>query len=163
MPMTRSQIDSSTPPPGEVTQVVEHFFRHEAGKIVSTLTRIFGVEQLNRAEDVVQETLVRALQTWPYYGDRLIEWRRTPASLLLNGERRRPWTPRDIHGLEEQASISLETTHDRARHVPPLQSTAGDEAQRVSMLQAAIAACHCAAQGLRITRTGGASCRSTIA
>ena len=68
MPMTRSQIDSSTPPPGEVTQVVEHFFRHEAGKIVSTLTRIFGVEQLNRAEDVVQETLVRALQTWPYYG-----------------------------------------------------------------------------------------------
>ncbi|MET0644898.1 MAG: sigma factor [Candidatus Binatia bacterium] len=68
MAMTRSQIDSSTPPPGEVTQVVEHFFRHEAGKIVSTLTRIFGVEQLNRAEDVVQETLVRALQTWPYYG-----------------------------------------------------------------------------------------------
>jgi len=48
--------------------VVEHFFRHEAGKIVSTLTRIFGIEHLNRAEDVVQETLVRALQTWPYYG-----------------------------------------------------------------------------------------------
>jgi RNA polymerase sigma factor (sigma-70 family) len=55
-------------PPGEVTQVVEHFFRHEAGKIVSTLTRIFGIEHLNRAEDVVQETLARALQTWPYYG-----------------------------------------------------------------------------------------------
>jgi RNA polymerase sigma factor (sigma-70 family) len=56
------------PPPGEVTQVVEHFFRHEAGKMISTLTRIFGIEHLNRAEDVVQETLVRALQTWPYYG-----------------------------------------------------------------------------------------------
>jgi RNA polymerase sigma factor (sigma-70 family) len=55
-------------PPGEVTQVVEHFFRHEAGKIVSTLTRIFGIEHLNRAEDMVQETLARALQTWPYYG-----------------------------------------------------------------------------------------------
>jgi RNA polymerase sigma factor (sigma-70 family) len=53
---------------GQVTQVVEHFFRHEAGRIVSTLTRIFGIEHLNRAEDVVQETLVRALQTWPYYG-----------------------------------------------------------------------------------------------
>ena len=36
--------------------------------MVSTLTRIFGLEHLNRAEDVVQETLVRALQTWPYYG-----------------------------------------------------------------------------------------------
>jgi RNA polymerase sigma factor (sigma-70 family) len=66
--MTHSETTFSIPPPGEVTQVVEHFFRHEAGKIVSTLTRIFGVEQLNRAEDVVQETLVRALQTWPYYG-----------------------------------------------------------------------------------------------
>lgn len=48
--------------------MVEHFFRHEAGKMISTLTRIFGIEHLNRAEDVVQETLIRALQTWPYYG-----------------------------------------------------------------------------------------------
>jgi len=48
--------------------VVEHFFRHEAGKMISTLARIFGIEHLNLAEDVVQETLARALQTWPYYG-----------------------------------------------------------------------------------------------
>lgn len=54
--------------PADIGRVVEHFFRHEAGKIVSTLTRIFGIEHLSRAEDVVQETLVRALQTWPYYG-----------------------------------------------------------------------------------------------
>jgi RNA polymerase sigma-70 factor (ECF subfamily) len=47
---------------------VEHLFRHEAGKIVSTLTRIFGIEHLNLAEDVVQEALARALRTWPYYG-----------------------------------------------------------------------------------------------
>jgi RNA polymerase sigma factor (sigma-70 family) len=66
--MTHSEIAGAAPPPGEVTQVVEHFFRHEAGKMISTLTRIFGLEHLNRAEDVVQETLVRALQTWPYYG-----------------------------------------------------------------------------------------------
>ena len=48
--------------------MVEHFFRHEAGKMISTLARIFGIEHLNLAEDVVQETLARALQTWPYYG-----------------------------------------------------------------------------------------------
>ena len=41
--------------------MVEHFFRHEAGKMISTLTRIFGIEHLNLAEDVVQETLARAL------------------------------------------------------------------------------------------------------
>ena len=36
--------------------------------MVATLTRIFGVENLNLAEDVVQEALARALQTWPFYG-----------------------------------------------------------------------------------------------
>jgi predicted RNA polymerase sigma factor len=36
--------------------------------MVATLTRIFGVEQLTLAEDVVQEALARALQTWPFYG-----------------------------------------------------------------------------------------------
>src|SRR5690242_12724349 len=54
--------------PQEVPQVVEHLFRHESGKMVATLARIFGVEHLTLAEDVVQEALVRALQTWPYYG-----------------------------------------------------------------------------------------------
>jgi RNA polymerase sigma factor (sigma-70 family) len=68
MTMTRCETNTPMPPPGEVTQVVEHFFRHESGKIISTLTRIFGIENLTRAEDVVQETLARALQTWPYYG-----------------------------------------------------------------------------------------------
>src|SRR5436853_3429614 len=51
-----------------VSQVVEHLFRHEAGKMVATLTGIFGIEHLTLAEDVVQEALVRALQTWPFYG-----------------------------------------------------------------------------------------------
>src|ERR1700751_5629567 len=51
-----------------VSQLVEHLFRHEASKMVATLTRIFGVEHLNLAEDVMQEALGRALQTWPYRG-----------------------------------------------------------------------------------------------
>lgn len=48
--------------------MVEHLFRHEAGKMVAILTRIFGLEHLELAQDVVQDALVRALQTWPYYG-----------------------------------------------------------------------------------------------
>ena len=36
--------------------------------MVATLTGIFGVEHLNLSEDVVQEALSRALQTWPFYG-----------------------------------------------------------------------------------------------
>jgi RNA polymerase sigma-70 factor (ECF subfamily) len=59
---------SSMQQPGGVSQLVEHLFRHESGKMVATLTRIFGIEHLNLAEDVVQEALSRALQTWPYRG-----------------------------------------------------------------------------------------------
>jgi predicted RNA polymerase sigma factor len=55
-------------PAREVSHVVEHLFRHEGAKMVATLTGIFGVEHLHLAEDVVQEALARALQTWPFYG-----------------------------------------------------------------------------------------------
>lgn len=59
---------SSTSKTGEIPQLTDHLFRHEAGKLVSILTGIFGMERLQLAEDVVQESLIRALQTWPYYG-----------------------------------------------------------------------------------------------
>lgn len=36
--------------------------------MVAILTRIFGIEHLSLAEDVVQEALARALQTWPFHG-----------------------------------------------------------------------------------------------
>lgn len=53
---------------GEVSQVLDHLFRHESGKIVASLTRIFGLEHLALAEDVVQDALAKAMQTWPFYG-----------------------------------------------------------------------------------------------
>ncbi len=55
-------------PAPEISGLAEHLFRHEAGKLVSVLTSIFGVQRLQLAEDVVQEAMVRALQTWPYHG-----------------------------------------------------------------------------------------------
>jgi RNA polymerase sigma-70 factor (ECF subfamily) len=60
--------EGGPPPNGEISRLAEHLFRHEAGKLVSVLTGIFGIERLQLAEDVVQEALVRAFQTWPYYG-----------------------------------------------------------------------------------------------
>src|SRR6185503_1598802 len=55
-------------PPRDISGLAGHLFRHEAGKLVSVLTGIFGMDRLQLAEDVVQEALARALQTWPYYG-----------------------------------------------------------------------------------------------
>lgn len=46
----------------------EHLFRHEAGRMVATLTRIFGVHNLSLAEDVVQEAFCRALEIWKFRG-----------------------------------------------------------------------------------------------
>ncbi|MCG8607242.1 sigma factor, ECF subfamily protein, partial [bacterium] len=43
-------------------------FRHQAGQITSTLTRFFGIENLDMVEDVVQETLLKALQQWAFRG-----------------------------------------------------------------------------------------------
>ena len=54
--------------PRNITGLAEHLFRHEAGKLVSVLTGIFGLEHLHLAEDVVQDALIRALKTWPFYG-----------------------------------------------------------------------------------------------
>jgi RNA polymerase sigma-70 factor (ECF subfamily) len=48
--------------------LVEDLFRREAGRVVSTLTRILGPRHLALAEDVAQEALVKALQLWPHRG-----------------------------------------------------------------------------------------------
>ena len=46
----------------------EHLFRHESGRMVSALTRIFGVHNLTLAEDVVQDAFCRALEVWKVRG-----------------------------------------------------------------------------------------------
>jgi len=50
----------------EPNQLVDNFFRLEAGKMVSTLTRIFGLDNIDLAEDVVQDAMLKALQQWSY-------------------------------------------------------------------------------------------------
>lgn len=49
-------------------QLSGHFFRREAGRMVATLTRIFGPRHLGLAEDAVQDALVKALEQWPQTG-----------------------------------------------------------------------------------------------
>ncbi len=55
---------------GAATQspLIEHLFRHQAGRVVARLTRLLGPANVELAEDAVQEALVRAVQTWPYQG-----------------------------------------------------------------------------------------------
>lgn len=55
-------------PLAETEIMVSHLFRHQAGRIIATLTRVLGSRYLDLAEDVVQDALVTALQQWPYKG-----------------------------------------------------------------------------------------------
>ncbi|MEP7376698.1 MAG: sigma-70 family RNA polymerase sigma factor [Chitinophagaceae bacterium] len=52
----------------EINLLIDHLFRHESGKLVSILTRIFGAENLDLAEDVVQDSLIEAIKHWTYKG-----------------------------------------------------------------------------------------------
>jgi RNA polymerase sigma-70 factor (ECF subfamily) len=52
----------------EATRLVEHFFRHEAGRLHATLIGKLGVANLTLAEDVAQEVMLRALRTWSMGG-----------------------------------------------------------------------------------------------
>lgn len=46
----------------------EHLFRREGARLLAALTRTFGVHNLPLAEDVVQDALIRALETWKVHG-----------------------------------------------------------------------------------------------
>jgi RNA polymerase sigma factor (sigma-70 family) len=43
-------------------------FRHEAGRMVVALTRLFGIHNLALAEDVVQDAFCRAIEVWKFQG-----------------------------------------------------------------------------------------------
>jgi RNA polymerase sigma-70 factor (ECF subfamily) len=81
----------SSAQPEPVAPLVEHFFRHEAGRLVSVLTRIFGWRHFDLVEDMVQATLVDALESWRVRGvpDRPSAWvHRVARNKVLDALRR---------------------------------------------------------------------------
>src|SRR5204862_4911547 len=48
--------------------LAEHPFRHEGGRLVAILARLFGIHNLALAEDVVQDAFCRALEIWKFHG-----------------------------------------------------------------------------------------------
>ncbi|HWA86909.1 MAG TPA: sigma-70 family RNA polymerase sigma factor [Opitutus sp.] len=51
-----------------VANVVDHLFRRESGRLVAILAARLGAANLQLAEDVVQDALLRAMQVWPFTG-----------------------------------------------------------------------------------------------
>ncbi|MCL5128647.1 RNA polymerase sigma factor [Algibacter sp. L4_22] len=46
------------------SKLIDHLFRHHSGKMVSVLTRIFGLKHLESIEDAVQDTFIKASLAW---------------------------------------------------------------------------------------------------
>src|SRR5476651_206916 len=48
--------------------LVDHLFRHQAGRMVAVLSHFLGLSNLELAEDVVQDSFIKALQLWKLNG-----------------------------------------------------------------------------------------------
>lgn len=93
-----------------------HLFRREAGRLVSTLTRIFGSRHLDLAEEVVQDALLKALEQWPLHGVP-----ENPSAWLIQVARHRA-----LDVLRRQARLRGKTSEllrtfpaEAAPHAPP--------------------------------------------
>ncbi len=90
-------------------KLVEHFFRHEYGRLVATLSRRVGVQYFEAIEDAVQSALMTALESWPIAGlpDNPSAWLFRVAHNDLMGELRQRTRHRRV--LEENAKEDIYT------------------------------------------------------
>lgn len=79
-------------------QIVEHFFRHEYGRLVATLSNRVGVEHVEDIEDAVQSALMTAIENWTISGmpDNPSAWLFRVANNQLIGELRKRTRRRQI-------------------------------------------------------------------
>lgn len=56
------------PPTQAIQQTVDHLFRHESGKMISVLTKLLGLQNIETAQDIVQDALLQAMKSWGFNG-----------------------------------------------------------------------------------------------
>jgi RNA polymerase sigma factor (sigma-70 family) len=95
---------------GEAHGLGDHLFRHQAGKMVSSLVRVLGVRHLELAEDAVQDALLRALETWKFGRAPA-----NPAAWLLRTARNRALDQLRRQGRFERIAAELERSIEGAR------------------------------------------------
>jgi len=67
-PSSRAPERASPARERETTEAIEGLFRRQSGQLVAMVTRYLGAQHLQLAEDVVQDALIRAMETWPFTG-----------------------------------------------------------------------------------------------
>ncbi len=128
---------SEATPSASVPQLVDHLCRHQAGQVIATLTRLFGPQHLDLAEDVVQETLIKALRQWSYRGipENPAGWIMTVARNQALDILRREQRFRDRHA-------ALVATPDAASGDPAAIVDTSDDALHDDLLRMMFICCH---------------------
>lgn len=99
-------------------QAVDHLFRHEWGKLVTVLTKLFGPQNLQLAEDVVQDTLMQAFNTWKISGlpqnpsAWLFTVARNKAVDLLRKQKREDIVSKNLSALLQSEYTLVPTVHE---------------------------------------------------
>ena len=117
--------------------LVDHLFRSRAGQMVAYLTRLLGPANLDLAEDVTQEALLKALQSWPYTGipDNPAGWLfRVARNVALDAVRHRT--------MAGEKSPELAAEHLRKADIPMAENTELEEQLRDDELRMMLMCCH---------------------
>jgi RNA polymerase sigma factor (sigma-70 family) len=125
----------TTVQPEPVAPFVEHFFRREAGRLVAVLTRFFGWRNFDLVEEMVQSTLVDALQSWRARGipDNPSAWvHRVAKNKVLDSLRR----------TEIQRRVTLEWAANRPAAREGIDDLFLDTSIEDSQLRMIFACCH---------------------
>jgi RNA polymerase sigma-70 factor (ECF subfamily) len=131
----QSLIEAKDNPPLEEGY---HLFRHESGKLVSVLTKIFGPHNLELAEDVVQDTLLKALAQWKIKGipDNPSAWLFTVArnkalDIIRRNKRQQQFSADISHLLQSEYTL-----------VPVLNEMVSNKAIEDDQLRMMFTCCH---------------------
>ena len=105
--------------PNPAPALPEHYFRHESGRLVSVLSRRFGVHRAELCEDAVQTALLRAVQSWPQRGlpDDTSAWLyRVAFNEVLGALRRERRTDASVD-VEDAGLAAAEVSADEAAYL----------------------------------------------
>ncbi|MBS1771903.1 MAG: sigma-70 family RNA polymerase sigma factor [Bacteroidetes bacterium] len=101
-----------------IHDIVANITRTEAGKLTSVLTRVFGTHNLEMAEDVVQDVLIKALETWQEKGVPenpeawLFRAAKNRAIDIIRSQRRKQTFAADINTLLESEYTATQTLEE---------------------------------------------------
>lgn len=122
----------------KVNQLIGHLFRHEAGKMAAVLTRLLGFHALDLAEDIVQDTLLKAMSAWKIKG--IPE---NPSAWLYTVAKRKAIDAIRKHRLQAQHAESIhEALRSEWTLSPTLDSSFLQDEIEDSQLRMMFACCH---------------------